>query len=369
MVLRMALGFIMRRGRMSCSAAAGAVASQAIHRGQLTRFLIRSRWQQVDFNHPLRKDLLGLETQAGRKTQNTYSTGNRQRRPRQGRRYNQKKVVRKQVHSFTFGLLLTPSGSRVPFQISHDTREYCQAHGLTHLTTAEAAAKLIRELPVPEGTEVFVLGDTAYDAQVVREACADRNYHWMFPANPERVFAGPAGQRPRLRSRLQDWRSWPLQTISQRAGVGKYALQSRTSRYRVGPKQKPRVYYAFQGRREVRSVGCVSLVFSTRNPHLTTATPDDGKILMSDARLSSAELIELYALRWQIELFFKELKSTPLKSTTGFAQYRFENFSAVEGGGETALATVHFLEHLRASRLADCRQTAEALEWWSRQRL
>jgi hypothetical protein len=379
MVLRMALGFIMRRGRMSCSAAAGSVASQAIHRGQLTRFLSRPRWQQVDFNHPLRMALLELEaqagryvfivdvtlvSQAGRMTQNTYSTGNRQRRPRQGRRYNQKKVVRKQVHSFTFGLLLTPSGSRVPFQIPHYTREYCQAQGLQHLTTAEAAAKLIRELPVPEGIEVFVLGDTAYDAHVVREACAARNYRWMFPVNPERVFAGPAGHRPKVRSRLQDWTSWSLQTIRLRAGVGKSARQSRTSRYRVGPKQKPRVYYAFQERQEVRSVGCVSLVFSTRNPHLTTATPDDVKILMSDAQLSSAELIELYALRWQIELFFKELKST-----LGFAQYRFESFSAVEGWVETALATVLFLEHLRASRLADRKLTTEAREWWSRQRL
>jgi hypothetical protein len=159
MLSRLVLGFIMRRGRMSCSAAAGSIASQAIHRWQLTRFPSRPRWQQVDFNHPLRMALLGLEaragryvfivdatlvSQAGRKTHNTYSTGNRQRRPREGRRYNQKKVVRKQVHSFTFGLLLTPSGSRVPFQIPHYTREYCQARGQRHLTTAEAAAKLIR---------------------------------------------------------------------------------------------------------------------------------------------------------------------------------------------------------------------------------
>jgi hypothetical protein len=110
---------------------------------------------------------------------------------------------------------------------------------------------------------VFVVGDTAYDAQVVREACAERGYRWMFPVNPDRVFAGPAGHRPKVRSRLQDWRSCSLQTIRLRAGVWKYALQSRASRYRVGPKQKPRVYYAFQERREV---GCVSLVFSTVTP-------------------------------------------------------------------------------------------------------
>jgi IS4 transposase len=34
----------------------------------------------------------------------------------------------------------------------------------------------------------------------------------------------------------------------------------------------------------------------------------------------------LYSLRWQIELFFKELKST-----LGFHQYQFQTFAAVEG--------------------------------------
>ena len=32
-------------------------------------------------------------------------------------------------------------------------------------STAEAAADLIRELPLPEGADVVVLGDTAYDAE------------------------------------------------------------------------------------------------------------------------------------------------------------------------------------------------------------
>jgi len=133
MVLRMVLAFICRHGRMSCSQAACSVASEPIHRGQLTRFLVRRRWQKNDFNDPLREELLRMEayskkpfvfiidatlvTQAGRKTQNTYSTGNRNRRPKKGRRYNKNKIVQKNCHSFTFGLLITPSGSRIPYQI------------------------------------------------------------------------------------------------------------------------------------------------------------------------------------------------------------------------------------------------------------
>ena len=140
MMMRVVLAFIMHRGRMSCSAAAGAIAAEPVHRGELTRFLARPRWQKHDFNEPLMRMLLAKEkkrgkflfiidatlvSQSGKKTQNTFSTGNRTRRKiKKGFRYNKNKVVRKNVHSFTFGLLITPSGIRIPMQIPHRTKEY-----------------------------------------------------------------------------------------------------------------------------------------------------------------------------------------------------------------------------------------------------
>ena len=381
MLLRVVLAFIMHRGRMSCSAAAGSVASEPIHRGELTRFMARPRWQRHDFNNPLMKLLLAKETgrgkflflidatlvsQAGQKTQNTYSTGNRQRRKiKKGCRYNKKKVVFKKVHNFTFGLLITPLGIRIPMQIPHYTQEYCQEHGLEHRTTAESAAQMIRTLPLPPRAEVVVIGDTAYDAQVVREACEERGYTWIVPANPERVYEGPKGERPQLRSRLKHWTSLSLKTIRLRASTGKYARYRRLSQWRVGPKMKPRVYYAYQEKREVRRVGRVLLVFSTMKPNLEKATPDDVKILMTNAvDLSVGEVIELYSLRWQIELFFKELKST-----LGFAQYRFQNFRAVQAWVEMAITTVLFLEYERIKHVQDRRLSLESRRWWGAQRL
>jgi len=380
MLFRMVVAFLMRRGRMSCSQAAGSVASEAIHRGELTRFLARPRWQKHDFNGPLRAALLQresrrgkflflidatLSSQAGKKTQNTYSTGNRRRRPAKNRRYTKKKIVFKTCHSFTFGLLITPSGIRIPWEIPHYTKEYCAEHGIEHRTTAESAADMTRSLPLPPNAEVVVLGDTAYDAQVVREACEERGYLWIFPANPERVYEGPKGQRPQLRSRLKDWSSLSLKTVKLQASTGEYARYRRLSKWRVGLKQKPRVYYAHQEKRQVRSVGCVLLVFSTMEPHLAAATPDNVKILMTNGtHLSVREVIELYSLRWQIELFFKELKST-----LGFSQYRFQCFLAVKAWVEAAILTVLYLEHLRAERLQDRRLSEEARAWWEAQRL
>jgi hypothetical protein len=380
MILRVVLAFIMHRGRMSCSQAAGSVASESIHRGQLTRFMARPRWQKSDHNAKMREALLRRESkrgqflflvdatlvsQAGKKTENTFSTGNRGRKPVKGRRYNKKKIVCKRVHSFTYGLLITPSGMRIPFKVSHYTKEYCQENGLEHRTTAESAADMIRTLPLPKGAEVIVIGDTAYDAQVVREACDEKGYIWIVPANPERVYEGPTGARPKLRSRLKDWTSLSLKTIRLRASTGKYAGYRRLSKWRVGPKQKLRVYYAHQEKLEVRSVGRVQLVFSTMKPDLTTATPDDVKILMTNATdLSISDVIELYSLRWQIELFFKELKST-----LGFAQYSFHDFRAVNAWAELAITTVLFLEHERIKRIQDRRLSKSARQWWEAQRL
>ncbi len=380
MMMRMVLTFIMHRGRMSCSSAAGIIASEPIHRGELTRFLARPRWQQMDFNEPLVRMLIGKEkrlgkfvfiidatmvTQAGKKTQNTYSTGNRGRNPAKKRRYNQKKVIYKKVHNFTFGLLITPSGIRIPMEIPHLTKEYCQQNHCEHLTTAEAAAQMVRTLPLPDDAEVIVLGDSAYESSVVEQACEEQGYIWVFPANPERVYDGPTGQRPKLRSRLKDWTSLSPKTIRLRASTGKYADYRRLSKWRVGPKTKPRVYYAYQEKRAVRNVGDVQLVFSTMKPNLEKATPDDVKILLTNATwLSTREVLELYSLRWQIELFFKELKST-----LGFSQYSFINFQAVQAWVQLAITTVLYLEHERIVHMQDRRLSKDRRLWWSRQRL
>ncbi len=379
LVIRMIAGFLLHAGRMSCVQAAGAVRCEARHRAQISRFLARPRWKGNDINSLLRQSLLVREAadgrwifildatlngQAGTKTENTYSTGNRQRRPQKGSRYGKYKHARKSCHSFTMGLLITPSGVRIPFSKPFYTREYCQQKGLTHRTTAEAAADLIRELPLPEGAHVVVLGDTAYDAQVVREACADRDYRWIFPSNSERVLAGPKGKRPKVRSLLKDWPTWSRQTIRLAPAQGKYAVYRRLSTHRIGPKAKMRTYYVHQEKRGGHSVGEVRLVFSTIQTNLKTATPDDVKILMTDdLRLPLREVVELYSLRWQIELFFKELKST-----LGFHRYRFRRFEAVEGWMQLALTAFLYLEWYRCQQLARRGLNDEEKRWWRCQR-
>jgi hypothetical protein len=87
-------------------------------------------------------------------------------------------------------------------------------------------------------------------------------------------------------------------------------------------------------------------------------------MLSAPACLSAAaEIVELYDLRWQIELFFKELKST-----LGFHQYRFRKFGKVERWVELCLITFLYLEWYRAEKLARRDLSEEQKRWWRWQR-
>lgn len=381
LVMRMVAAFISHSGRMSCTQAACSAAVHRVHKAQIVRFLARPRWRSVGINDGYRALLLQSEggkrgrfiliidstsvTQQGKHTQNVSHFGNRTRRPSRKKRFAKVKSAKKNCHSFTFALLITPSGVRIPFQCPFYTKAYCQAHGIEHRSTAEIAADLIDQLPVPPGANVVVLGDTAYDAKVVQDACARRKYTWIVPCNPERVFAGRQGARPKVRSLLDDWCKYRLQRVRFSPCQGKYAGYRRLSQYRIGPKIKSRTFYVHQETRQVHSVGNVRLALSTMEPELKKATPADVKILMTnDTCLSISEIVELYSLRWQIELLFKEMKST-----LGLHQYKFKNFAAVEGWVELAVTTTLYLEWYRATQLKRRDLRKEEIRWWSRQRL
>ncbi len=100
-------------------------------------------------------------------------------------------------------------------------------------------------------------------------------------------------------------------------------------------------------------------------PDLELATPDDVKILMTNTvDMSVSEVIELYPLRWQIELFFKKLKST-----LGVAQYSLQNFMAVKAWIEIAITTVLFLELERIKHMYNRKLSQDVRQSWKTQRL
>jgi hypothetical protein len=263
------------------------------------------------------------------------------------------------------GLLLTPSGARIPYYRSYSTRAFCKANQRQYLTQADLGAKLIDELNLPSTAKVVVIGDTAFESQQVREACARRGWSWIMPANTERVLAGEK-PRPKVSSLLQSFRSDQFAPLRLTPGREPLAALRRTAPCRIGPKSKSRTYYVHQERRCVHSVGEVQIVFST------TQEPQPGKpierdqakiLLCNDLSLSAEFVVALYTLRWQIEMFFKELKSV-----LGMHHYRFQRFCCVEAWVEACLSTYIYLEWIRWRRLHSPVLTDEERKWWTWQR-
>jgi Transposase DDE domain len=379
LLVRLIAAFCQHPGRMSADAAAKAVRSQARHRAQIARFLARCHWSK---DWSLLQDVAGLLLQQenrrdgtwlflldqtycgqqGHKTENTFSRANYRPRAKKSNR-KQKKHARRSCHGFVHGLLISPSGIRIPSCRCYYTQEYCLAKAKTYRKQTELAAQLIEALAVPEGARVVVLGDTAFEAQVIRDACSKRGWVWIVPLNPERVLDG-AKPRPQVRSLATGWTADDYQAVRLVPGQGAYTAQQRAARCRVGPKAKARTFWVHPERRVVHNVGDVLLVFSTKEqPKAGQAVAVQKVLITNGVELTAAEVVTLYALRWQIELFFKELKST-----LGFAQYRFRKFAKVEGWVQACLVAFCYLEWYRAQQLGSRHLSDKEKQWWRWQR-
>ena len=142
--------------------------------------------------------------QQGKLTENTIIRGQKTKRPKKSKGKNKrKKYAQRSSHCFVMGLLITPSGIRLPFSVSYYTEAYCKAKKIAYRKQTELAAQLIRQLPLPPEARVVVLGDTAFDAKAIRTACAERKFSWIVPINPERVLAGEK-PRPKVSSLSED---------------------------------------------------------------------------------------------------------------------------------------------------------------------
>jgi hypothetical protein len=372
--------------RLRCAAdAAHAIRTEPRHRAQLVRFLARQRWARDWNTLAAVADLLPQQcrheagtwvfildqthhTTFGRHAQNTFSRGNKRPRQRQSRR-RQKKAQRHACHCFVFGLLISPAtGARLPCVRSYYTRDYCRRRAAAATrgrpapafrTQADIAAEMARALPVPAGCPVLVLGDTAFEAKQARAACRARGFDWITPANPERVLAGRKG-RPRLRARRTHLSTESATPIALGPGLTDWWRHQRGSRGKAWRGKYARRYWARAEALDVHNVGTVGVVFSTtQEPKAGRPAPVQKVLLTNRDGWSAERVVAAYAARWQIELFFREMKSE-----LGMSDYRVRDFREVEGWVQVCCVAFVYLEWYRLRR----RGESERKEWWWRQR-
>ena len=376
--LLLVTGFLLPAAKRSVKAAARSIRDDFRDPGRLLHFLLGSnspaallaaaqhrlmhdRRQRSDRLHLLLIDST-QHTQHGASAENTFSRGNTQPRAKNSQR-KQKKAHKKSCHTFVFALLLCPCGLRVPYWLPFYTKEYCQIRGRRHQTQADLAARLITDLPLADGIPVVVVGDTAFEAKQIRKACAKRNYHWIVPINPERVLAGAsASVRPRVLSLVGGLKAEDFCRVSFRLDQGPLAPMARVSPSRVRSSKHQRVYWVHRRTADVHSVGEVVLLFSNKRDPKEMPAKAEQKVLMSDAVGSGAEeLLRWYGLRWQIEVFFKEMKGT-----LGMCQYKSRPFSRVAAWVNLAVLSFCYLEWFRWRKLSQAE--AGERERWRRAR-
>jgi hypothetical protein len=367
-------------GRMSAQQAASCIVGEKRHRANVGRFLDRHGDGLHRFNTRIARRWLNSKghgqyvfivdatnvSHQGANQENTISTGNRQRRACAGRRYSKYRRSPKSFHASVWGILLTPEGARLPFYQGVLTKTYCEKQGLVYRSQADLAAEMILALPLPPNAKVVVMGDTAFESKQLRAACAARHYTWIAPSNPERVLAGEK-PRPKVWSLVQSFESSQFATVRLDPSVGKYVVMRRLSPARSKSKKYIRTFYVHEEKRTMHSVGDVRIVFSTKELNTKKGKllrREQTKILLTNnLKMTTAEIVELYLLRWQIELFFKELKSE-----LGMHQYRFRNWRRINAWMEVYCFTMMYLEWLREKRINDQRLTKKQREKWKHYR-
>lgn len=246
-------------------------------------------------------------------------------------------------HVFVMGLMITESGMRVPLpRRSYYTKEYCRAKNKKYQTQTQLARLMIRDAPVPLGADVTVVYDSAFDADFLHRECRNRGYREVFPIDPNRnlatkdtPYAQAQAGAPVVASTLA-WKDEEFETLELGVQNEDFVFFRRRHVDNLRVKKTFRRYVIAARLLAVSKLGSCLIVASYKeNPHVELLphqsgdwrdyrralakrrkkdhkTPSrwTGKVLAcTDPHASAREVIEWYEIRWQIEIFFRELKS------------------------------------------------------------
>jgi hypothetical protein len=379
---RIILACILPSRTLSAALIGSCMRGQPRHRGNVCRFLrrlpptIAQDWLQSIFGNLLLEEPPGGtwlfvldQTYCGHQSErmeNTFSTAHRGRRQKHDRKNKRKKKKQQQqsyCHCFVFGLLLTPRGLRLPVFRSYYTKEYCEERGWRYRKQTEIAAGLIDQLRVPAKARVVVVGDTAFDAEPILAACRRRQFSWVVSMNHDRRLVA-AQPRPTVLSLADSCTTDQYVPVKLTPGQGSYVAQRRAAACRVGLKSKTRTFWVHEERCDVYNVGTARVLFSTKKAIAAGQKVEVQKMLMTnDLERSIEDIVDIYDLRWQIELFFREMKSI-----LGLADYRFKGFREVEGWVNGCILAFLYLEWYRLQMLEQTRDKPAERERWRRQR-
>jgi hypothetical protein len=301
----------------------------------------------------------GTDTKRGglAKVQNTRRYGKKPKSTKGGRPASQS-------HTFLLGLLVLPCGLRLPLpRKSWYTRAYAKSQGLPYRSQVELAEGLLAWLRplLPQDAALIVLADSLFDGRLLFSRCRDWGYTFITKLKGNRTFADDPGQR--------------VVAYGKALAEGTFRRcrlcrgQEATAGYRRQPPRKPRAhekraYDLYSERRLVSTLGEAQVVYSWKTPAYTPQPRTDRRhfaaLVTNNLRLSPRKVVEYYELRWQIEVFFRELKGQ-----LGLQDYQGTQFASYERYVTLALLGYMVLEYQRLRGLKGQAKAEEPRGGWT----
>ena len=322
------------------------------------RRLFQAAWR-VDPTGELVLIFDGTDTKRGglAKIQNTRRYGKKPKGKKGGRPSTQ-------THTFLLGLLLLPCGLRLPLpRQSWYTRAYAKQQGLPYKSQVELAAELLTWLRpcLPAQAPLVVLADSLFDGRRLFSLCQAWGYTFITKLKSNRTLADAPG------TRVVAYGKALAQGTFRRCRLcrGKEA----TAAYRRQPPRKPRahetrVYDYHSERRLVSTLGEAQVVYSWKSPAYTPQPNPDRRqfaaLVTNNLTLSPRQVVEYYELRWQIEVFFRELKGQ-----LGLQDYQGTRFASYERYVTLTLLAYMVLEYQRLRGLKGQAATEEPQAGWA----
>jgi len=267
-----------------------------------------------------------------------------------GTKYKEKKIHKKgkrstKAHSFTMGLLILPNGMRIPMpRYSYYSKNYCKKNKMKYTTQHEDACKLIEYARglVPMNAEFAIVADGFYDSKIIFETCKKVKSIYITTADSGRVYA----PKKKIYDRGLNKKSNSKKLVIIK-GEEKHTREHIRYAKSGSGKNKKDHYMVNSEKLNLSNLGEIQIVYSWKNIRQGKKNSSSYKILLcNDLKISTCKIVELYALRWQVEIYFRELKSE-----IGLCDYAGKDFRAQERYVDMNLLAYLFLEWDRSEKL------------------
>lgn len=250
------------------------------------------------------------------------------------------------AHTFVMGELISPHGRRYPVRFSFYTKDYCKEKNIPYKTQNDIAMEIVdlfRQF-LPPVVQLVVIADSYFDSKKMFECTDRKNTVFITSTDRDRTHKLRYGTE-KLHERAKDMKK-PRTFILTKGDEPYTRKQCRFSHPEMKGKIKQR--YSVTGEAlNVSGIGKCRVVYSWKKKSGKNNSGQSLRVILcSNTSWSDEKVAEFYALRWQIEIFFRELKSD-----LGLNDFCGQDFESFERYVDVCLLSFVFLEWHRAMKI------------------